>query len=44
MAINLLAEIILAGQPVGWFAPNYKLLTEVWRDIAERFGANSKKN
>ena len=31
MAVNLLAECILAGQPVGWFAPNYKLLTELFR-------------
>ena len=37
MAINLLAEILLSGKPVGWFAPNYKLLTEVWRDVTERF-------
>lgn len=37
MAINLLAEVLLAGQPAGWFAPNYKLLTEVWRDVTERF-------
>jgi hypothetical protein len=36
MAVNLLAEVILAGQPAGWFAPNYKLLTEAWRDITER--------
>ena len=36
MAVNLLAEVLLAGQPAGWFAPNYKLLTEAWRDITER--------
>ena len=36
MAVNLLAEVLLAGQPAGWFAPNYKLLTEAWRDIVER--------
>jgi hypothetical protein len=43
MAINLLAEVLLAGQPVGWFAPNYKLLTEVWRDITERFEPVQKR-
>jgi hypothetical protein len=43
MAINLLAEILLKGQPVGWFAPNYKLLTEVWRDIIERFAPLQKR-
>lgn len=36
MSVNLIAETILAGQPAGWFAPNYKLLTEAWRDITER--------
>lgn len=24
---------LLAGHPVGWFAPNYKFLTEAWRDL-----------
>jgi len=43
MATNLLAETILAGQPAGWFAPNYKLLTEVWRDVAERFAPIQKR-
>lgn len=36
MAVNLLSEVLLAGYPAGWFAPNYKLLTEAWRDITER--------
>ena len=36
MSVNLIAEVILAGHPAGWFAPNYKLLTEAWRDITER--------
>lgn len=26
---------MLAGFPVGWFAPNYKFLTEAWRDICK---------
>lgn len=25
-----------SGQPAAWFAPTYKLLTEVWRELAER--------
>ena len=36
MSVNLIAEVILAGKPAGWFAPNYKMLTEAWRDITER--------
>ena len=43
MAINLLAEVLLSGKPVGWFAPNYKLLTEVWRDVTERFAPIQKR-
>lgn len=31
--IDRLVEPALKGFPVGWFAPNYKLLTEVWRDF-----------
>ena len=26
----------LAGSPVGWFAPSYKLALEVWRELVER--------
>jgi hypothetical protein len=26
-------EPALRGQPVAWFAPTYKMLTEVWRDL-----------
>lgn len=48
MSVNLIAEVILAGYPAGWFAPNYKLLTEAWRDIVERLsplqsGINSQE-
>ena len=25
---------LLAGQPVGWFAPTYKTTTDVWRDLS----------
>lgn len=30
---DLAAEVALAGHPVGWFAPEYKYLTEVWREL-----------
>jgi len=26
----------IAGQPVGWFAPNYKYALEVWRELLQR--------
>lgn len=27
------AQSMLAGQPVGWFAPTYKLLSDAWREV-----------
>ena len=33
LAINLLAEPALAGKPAGYFAPTYKLLLELWRQL-----------
>jgi hypothetical protein len=32
-AIRWILEPAAAGFPVGWFAPNYKYLTDAWRDI-----------
>jgi Terminase large subunit, T4likevirus-type, N-terminal len=29
----LLSKTILAAKPCGWFAPTYKYLTDVWRDV-----------
>lgn len=34
MGVRLLVEPALSGKPVAWFAPNYKLLEEVWREVA----------
>jgi phage FluMu gp28-like protein len=28
--------VALAGQPVGWFAPSYKLALEAWRELVDR--------
>jgi len=33
---HLALETALAGDPVGWFAPNYKYLLEVWLDLTRR--------
>lgn len=32
VGINILTEKALAGYPVAWFAPTYKLLTDVWKE------------
>ena len=36
MAIYLVVMALLAGQPVAWFSPTYKMLEDVWRQINER--------
>lgn len=36
LGIYLAAGPALKGQPVGWFAPTYKLLLEAWREIVRR--------
>lgn len=33
VGVDLIVNAALEGQPVGWFAPTYKLLDEAWRDI-----------
>lgn len=33
LCTNLVLETALAGYPVGWFVPDYKVALEVWRDI-----------
>jgi hypothetical protein len=33
----LIAEPLLAGLPVGWFAPTYKILDEAWTEITRMY-------
>ena len=33
LGIDLAVEPALRGQPVGWFNPTYKLLSEAWREL-----------
>jgi hypothetical protein len=33
LGLNVLTEAAVAGHPVGYFAPTYKLLAEFWREI-----------
>src|SRR5262245_61150812 len=33
LGLNVLVEAMVAGAPVGYFAPTYKLLAEFWREI-----------
>lgn len=34
LGIDVLTEPALNGYPVGWFSPTYKMLADVWRDMA----------
>lgn len=33
LGVHLAVETAAAGEPVGWFAPSYKYVLEVWRDL-----------
>jgi hypothetical protein len=33
LGMDRLVHAALQGKPVAWFAPNYRLLTEVWREL-----------
>lgn len=33
--MDIAAEVALAGYPVGWFAPEYRYLSEAWRDLVK---------
>lgn len=33
LAINLVCLTAIAGRPAAWFAPEYKLLTDAWREM-----------
>lgn len=36
LGIRLCCDEALAGRPVGWFAPSYKLALEAWRELTQR--------
>ncbi len=36
LGIRLVCDAVLKGQPVGWFAPSYKLALEAWRELTDR--------
>lgn len=36
LGIRLVCDAALQGQPVGWFAPSYKLALEAWRELVDR--------
>ena len=35
LGIDVAVEMALSGYPVGWFAPEYRFLSEVWRDMVK---------
>lgn len=37
--IRTACEVALAGEPVGWFAPSYKIALEAWRELVDRLAA-----
>ncbi len=38
LGLSRLVANALAGQPVAWFSPSYRMLTEVWRDTRRVLG------
>lgn len=36
LGVREACDVALAGQPVGWFAPTYKYVLEVWRELLQR--------
>ena len=43
MGVERLRDPIREGRPVGWFTPTYKMLLEVWRDVAKRLAPIATK-
>lgn len=37
--IRTACEVALAGEPVGWFAPSYKIALEAWRELVDRLAS-----
>lgn len=35
LGVTIACEALLAGKPVGWFAPSYKWMSEQWRQFCE---------
>jgi len=48
LGIHQLIRAALDGEPVGWFAPSYKMLAEAWREVAShqdcRFLIHAKRS
>jgi len=43
MGTRKLLETALDGYPAGWFAPSYKYVQEVWRDLTRKLGEAVEK-
>ena len=41
--IRWLCDGALAGEPVAWFAPSYKIALEAWRELVQRLGAITER-
>lgn len=44
LGVDLAIDVALDGYPVGWFAPEYKLLRDAWREMVEILGEAGKPN
>ena len=43
LGIHRSAATLRTGQPVGWFAPTYKLMIEVWDELSDRLRDETKR-
>lgn len=43
MGSDLAVEMALAGLPVGWFAPEYRFLSEAWRELVKALAPYSTR-
>lgn len=43
LGIRWLCDGALAGEPVAWFAPSYKIALEAWRELVDRLSAITER-
>src|SRR5438477_7420281 len=39
LGMDRLIHAVLKGKPVAWFAPNYRLMSDVWRELQDTLRA-----
>jgi len=43
LAVDRATDAVIRGQPVGWFEPTYKTLSDVWREVVETLRPVTKR-